>query len=655
MALREHPILLKDYLQESMSIEDDCNNFLQLTSPPESVQDWTNLFKAQCVQLPPSTDTLMDQEQALNSNQIKTIPFKVLESIAAKDFEEFGRFRHIYIGRQPSVPPEVYKILKVPYPDNPDVSFTIWRRLYKARMEAVTNVTRELPLKEWEKSPWLQMLSDSRITKTFQWDQLDVMQYWWAHHDISYQKLQTEIYPNLYHNFVRPLERLFALGMPLNEKLQQALLHKDATDDLGTFILKLIGWESWPLNLNAVKVIEELSRIRATPKEDFHRRSDNDAPIYLHKKIFCSASKTSVYKEFSIREELRRKGIKLNKIFRTPTKEENDELLSELVVSIREAIDEHETIQEQTKRVRIKKGYTIQADTLLKLESEEQQLRDSLGNNRITLMKLWRDLKSKIEYRASQRYGDRDITSEDLQKLEDKSSTELLRLYQIDKDSQKELVVHIREPKKKLMELNGTAIGYNLNIYNKDMLDEIAKYLNQLKTHETEVRETLHEMDCIHHILEARGIPSHRYEREWKVLQRMKRQAPSSSASAVSGGSTESTLATLPPKKRLTPTPEDKSSSQPTSGKSSNPTTSSKSLRSKSPSILAPPRSKTHVPDWDSEEEELIDNTVYERQRSASHPKSTHWSTETEAEKPNIYFRTCRQQQSGKLKTWTPP
>jgi len=169
--------------------------------------------------------------------------------------------------------------------------------------------------------------------------------------------------------------------MPLNEKLQQALLHKDATEDLGTFLLKFIGWESWPLNLNSVKVIEELSRIRATQKEDFHRKSTFDAPIFLHKKIFCSASKTSTYREFSIREELRRKGIKLNKIFRTPTKEENDQLLRELVVSIREAISEHESIQDQAKRFRNKKGYTIQAETLLKLEQVEQRLRDNLNDN----------------------------------------------------------------------------------------------------------------------------------------------------------------------------------------------------------------------------------------------------------------------------------
>jgi len=339
------------------------------------------------------------------------------------------------------------------------------------------------------------------------------------------------------------------------------------------------------------------------------------------KKVFCSASKTCNYKEFSIREELRRKGIKLNKIFRTPTKEENNELLNELVVSIREAISEHESIQDQAKRVRIKKGYTIQAKTLLKLDSEEQQLRDNLNNNCITLMKLWRDLKSKIEYRASQRYEDRDITLEDLQKLEDKSSTELLRLYQIDKDSQKELVSLIREPKKKLMELNSNAITHNLNLFNKDMLDEVAQYLNQLKSHETKVRETLHEMDCIHHILEARGVPSHRYEREWKVLQRMKPQAPSSSSTSATSTST-----TQPPKKRLTPTPEETISSQKTSSKSST---------QKLPSILAPQKPRTTIPDWDLEEEELVDNTVYKRQRSASHPKLTgpHWSNETEAER----------------------
>ena len=44
----------------------------------------------------------------------------------------------------------------------------------------------------------------------------------------------------MYHNFVRPLERLFTVDMPLSKQLAQALKYKDATDDLGHFVMKLV-------------------------------------------------------------------------------------------------------------------------------------------------------------------------------------------------------------------------------------------------------------------------------------------------------------------------------------------------------------------------------------------------------------------------------
>ncbi len=551
MALRAHAPLLAAYLEDNDKEAENHISFLQLPSPPESEQDWSNLFAAQCIQVPTQNNLPREEELALRANFTNIVKSKALDSITPEDFKEFGRLRHVYIGRQPMVPPEVYKILRIPTNDNLTAVYVLWRRLYIARCEAAKGYTFEFPVKEWDKYPWIALLCDSRVTKTFNWDDIDGLQFWWAHKDTSYQKLQTESFANLYNNFVRPLERLFALDMPLNEKLQSALHSRDATEDLSTFLLKLIGWEEWPLALSQKTVIEELSKIRATPVAMFSRADMMAQPIKMHKKVDCYPTNTNSYKSQSVREDLRRRGININKIFRIETKFELDEKAKDLGESLIEAIATVEAGHEQLRALVIKKGYTLDFSLRQDLEKAEIKAKKTLDSKKEELFKLWKEFQRVLEKRAAQRYACKPVTTEDVVGLENMKNSELIDKYLFCRNAQKDLIDMLRYPKFKLSEQVHRKIEQLQDFHIKERMELIDK----IRDYELKIRDIIHTMDVIHVILDSRAVAIERYEKDWKVLKRLKRMAQEMS----SASEPSSTRCPSPPRKR---SPRDRSRSR---------------------------------------------------------------------------------------------
>ena len=152
--------------------------------------------------------------------------------------------------------------MKINIPDIPDLNQLVWRYLYIARMRAAEGLKANIPQEDWKISPWLEILCDDNIPKTFQFDEIDKVQY-----QAIINKMRTDRYKGygadcMYHNLIRPMERLFTVDMPLNGRLIAALTYCEATEDLGLFIKKLVGWERCPDYLSEQSVIEELSKIR---------------------------------------------------------------------------------------------------------------------------------------------------------------------------------------------------------------------------------------------------------------------------------------------------------------------------------------------------------------------------------------------------------
>jgi len=87
MALRVHAPLLAAYLGDKDKDSENHISFLQLLSPPESEQDWTNLFVAQCIQVPAQENPLFEEEGAMTANFTNIVKSKVLDSITLEDFK----------------------------------------------------------------------------------------------------------------------------------------------------------------------------------------------------------------------------------------------------------------------------------------------------------------------------------------------------------------------------------------------------------------------------------------------------------------------------------------------------------------------------------------------------------------------------------------
>jgi len=403
-ALRNNPQILSEHIYENDSEAEQSLNFLQLDETPETTQDWRDMFEKHCVQLPPTEHPLLTPEKALMGNLVDTLPIETLDSITAKDFLEDGRFGHIYIGRQFHVPEEIFKILQINPSNFKDTLMVLWRRLYAARVEAAHLSEFLLPQKHWTMSPWLELLSDTNVSKTFDHDYVDVSQYYTAHRHFRLHTLQTAPFETLYNNFVRPLERLFTTDMPLNAKLQDAVLSKDATDDLAKYVCTLIGWDELPYHMQATALVEELSRIRAVPSGYLIRKTTIDQPTLLASRMDCRHTKYNSYRGVSIRQEMKKRGIKVPKMFQTESKQKLDKRLTETLQQIEEEQVELQEIYKEIRRVGTRKSYSLDPISQQKIAEEEGRLQEEVGRVKTSITKKWKDFRHQWDQRTVQDY-----------------------------------------------------------------------------------------------------------------------------------------------------------------------------------------------------------------------------------------------------------
>jgi hypothetical protein len=224
-----------------------------------------------------------------------------------------GRFCHIFIPNYVYVPPEVLQEYGLDI-DLRSVEFSVvWRRLYRARTLACTTVTDTIDLSDVMAQlrhdvPWIQILRSNNVQKTFPFDDLDVLQYATAAQR-GFRELHSLTNRQIYDCFIRPLERLVAIDMPLTNRLRWAFTCKDETDDLVTILLQLAGLPDTPVGLSSRFMIEELSKIRALRSADFRRQDPLDSPKVTHPYVRLSPGPMREYEPDTDRDALRQLGI----------------------------------------------------------------------------------------------------------------------------------------------------------------------------------------------------------------------------------------------------------------------------------------------------------------------------------------------------------
>jgi hypothetical protein len=151
-------------------------------------------------------------------------------------------------------------------------------------------------------------LRSSNVLKTFPFDDLDILQYATAAKR-GFKELHSLTNRQIYDCFIRPLERLAAIDMPLTNRLRWAFTCKDGTDDLVTILLQLAGLPDTPIGLSSRFMIEELSKIRALRSADFRRQDPLDSPKVTNPYVRLSKGPMREYEPESDRDALRQLGI----------------------------------------------------------------------------------------------------------------------------------------------------------------------------------------------------------------------------------------------------------------------------------------------------------------------------------------------------------
>ena len=111
-----------------------------------------------------------------------TINLNMLMSIKAVDFLQAGRFSHLHIPKYVYVPAEIAAVLNVKQERIHSHHVIIWRRLYVAHREAQSLV--EADPGTWlqraedleDSCPWISMLMDKTIVKSFDFDVIYMVQ-----------------------------------------------------------------------------------------------------------------------------------------------------------------------------------------------------------------------------------------------------------------------------------------------------------------------------------------------------------------------------------------------------------------------------------------------------------------------------------------------
>ena len=371
---------------------------------PHADQEWYRLFSIHSTQSPPTGDMAEKEQHRLMGNLKDDFGFQQLNEVTADDFLPNGRFAAYYIGRQLSVPTAIISRLQLSrnVGSNSDLLQIVWRKLYSARLEAEERTRSP----SWRieapadlHSPWVRLLMDMSVAKSFQYDNIDIVQAIEAKKAFHSQNLNQVSTDDLYSAFIRPIERLFTMEMPLNSRLIKALHTKDGTNDMVRYICRLVGWDEFPLRMSANELLEQLSRIRATSSNQLVRFSPNDQPHVYYQRIQLRRSKHNHYKGGSTREALRKKHIKAPEGWYLPTRREFQERIRINLEQLREDEAVLDELFHDRRRLN-QEAQANMADTLRKdLNDTLAALEMDISGKCSWISTLWKIIQTDVEAR----------------------------------------------------------------------------------------------------------------------------------------------------------------------------------------------------------------------------------------------------------------
>ena len=399
-------------LQSTTESEVDYDDSGLTDLSQKTPEEWTSFFRRMSIRLPVTVSDEITQSILIEGNMREGISIDLMSTITPQDFLSGGKYAHVFIPNYVYIPPDITADLNFTYERLHNHYFILWRRLYAARFEAQKLLERELlkQLKtahETKGCPWIDLLLDYDIAKSFHFDEIDILQMSEALRSIPGQKVHVLRNRQFYDRFFRPLERLFAFNMPLRDRLFYAMESCDATEDLTGILLKYVGIPTLPLNLSPRFVTEELSRIRHLRMDDFAPRSTLDAPLQLVGAVNLKSSHHRRYQHDSDRMDEKKL---LKQLGRETSGDEtaNDNLdqyfniLNEAIADCRE---EMEVIRNQ-----IQENFNLVSRTTSEVDKREclnniSVLKDRQSLNETSYNKQWKTYEELLHKRAKNRHS----------------------------------------------------------------------------------------------------------------------------------------------------------------------------------------------------------------------------------------------------------
>ena len=368
---------------------------------PKADSEWYRLFCIHSTLNPPTDHPEEKEQHRLMGNLRDDFGFQQLNTISAEDFLPEGRFAAYYIGRQLYVPHAIIDALQLKriVLVNGDLLQIIWRKLYAARLEA--NEKTKSPNWHYQvpshlQNPWIRLLSDMTVAKSFQYDNIDIVQAVEAQRKFE-KTLSTAQVEDLYSAFIRPLERLFTMDMPLNVRLMRALHNKDGTDDMVRYICRLVGWNEFPLNMTTSSLIEQLSMIRATSSTQLTRYMFSDQPHVYFQRIQLMASKHNNYRGGSTREALKRRSIPAPEGWYLPTRREFQERIRNNLEQLKE--DKEQLHNYVTEAKRLKEMAKKDSNEFKRVQPLLADIQRNITAKSSWITQLWKLVQKDIETR----------------------------------------------------------------------------------------------------------------------------------------------------------------------------------------------------------------------------------------------------------------
>ena len=271
----------------------------------------------------------------------------------------------------------------------------------------------------------------------------------------------------------------------MSQKLIEALQTKDGTTDLTTYITKLVGWDAPPFKLEAPKMIEELSKIRALRSKDFHRTHPMDMPVSTLRRQACKPFPDNTYDKESTNERARRLGCEDEMLFQNQSKENLDELLESITSEIKSLMVQLENDTEEIETILYQQKHTKEPAGLRKLDEKKGQIQEDIAKIRENLTRKWRDYRLTSEKRNQLTYKPEKTTEETKKELMSKTPQQL-------RNHLKHATEEYRSSFRNLRELKDTynkTIQSRFNFFSQQQANVITTMTAKIQTQERHLKE----------------------------------------------------------------------------------------------------------------------------------------------------------------------